>query len=238
MPIYKIAELNIDITPKYKKTAELLADYITDEKTVDFCVEAEQKEIDRLVAEGGIDFLSESCIINTLVCREILDNYNGLFFHSSAVMLDGGAYLFSAPSGTGKSTHTALWRKHFGKRVQMINDDKPIIRKKGEDFYVYGTPWRGKSNIGENISAPLKAVFLLERDSKNYVEKVSAGKAFAKLLEATLISRKQERMSKLLELYDEIFSLVPLYSLHCTISDEAVVTAYKAVIEQDLPKGV
>lgn len=231
MPIYKIADLNIEITPKYKQTAELLADYITPEKTVDFCVEAEQKEIDKLVADGGIDFLSESCIINTLVCREILDKYDGLFFHSSAIMFDGGAYLFSAPSGTGKSTHTSLWRKHFGQRVQMINDDKPIIRKKDGAFYVYGTPWMGKANIGANISAPLKAVFLLERDSRNYVEKISAGKAFAKLLEATLISRKQERMSRLLELYDEIFSVIPLYSLHCTISDEAVVAAYNALLK-------
>ncbi|WP_449074450.1 hypothetical protein [Ruminococcus sp.] len=229
MPIYKIADLNIEINPKYEKTREILANYITDEKTADFCVEAEQSEIDRLVAGGGIDYLSESCIINTLVCREILDNYDGLFFHSSALMFDGKAYIFSAPSGTGKSTHTALWRKHFGDRVTMINDDKPIIRKKDGVFYVYGTPWMGKSNIGANISAPLKAVFLLERDSKNYAEKVSAGRVFAKLLEATLISKKQDRMSKILELYDEIFSAVDLYLLHCTISDDAVTAAYDAI---------
>lgn len=229
MPIYRIADLNIEINPKYEKTVRILADYITDEKTADFCVEAEQGEIDRLMAEGGMDYLSESCIINTLVCREILNKYDGLFFHSSALMLDGGAYLFSAPSGTGKSTHTALWRKHFGNRVQMINDDKPIIRKKNGVFYAYGTPWMGKSNIGANISAPLKAVFLLERDSVNYAERVSAGRVFPKLLEATLISRKQESMSRILELYDEIFSAVPLYSLHCTISDEAVTAAYNAL---------
>ena len=191
MPIYKIADLNIEINPKYEKTSKQLAAYITDEKTADFCVEAEQSEIDRLVAGGGIDYLSESCIINTLVCREILDNYGG--------------------------------------RVQMINDDKPIIRKKGGVFYVYGTPWMVKSNIGANISAPLGAVFLLERDRVNYAEKVSAGKVFPKLLEATLISKKQDRMSKILELYDEIFSAVDLYSLHCTISDDAVTAAYDAI---------
>ena len=229
MPIYKIADLNIEINTKYKKTAQLLADYLTDESTFDFHIEVEQSDIDRLMAEGGSDYLCESCMINALVCREILDNYDGLFFHSSALMLDGNAYLFSAPSGTGKSTHTALWRKHFGDRVTMINDDKPIIRKKHGVFYVYGTPWMGKSNIGTNISAPLKAVFLLERDSKNFTEKVSAGKVFPKLLEATLISKKQSRMSRILELYDEIFSAVDLYSLHCTISDDAVMAAYNAI---------
>lgn len=229
MPIYRIADLNIEINPKYEKTREILANYITDEKTADFCVEAKQSEIDRLTANGDIDYMVENSIINTLVCGKILDSYDGLFFHSSALMFDGGAYVFSAPSGTGKSTHTALWRKHFGDRVTMINDDKPIIRKKDGAFYVYGTPWMGKSNIGANISAPLKAVFLLERDSKNYAEKVSAGRVFAKLLEATLISRKQDKMLKILELYDEIFSAVDLFSLHCTVSDEAVIAAYNAL---------
>lgn len=229
MPIYKIADLNIEINPKYEKTREMLADYISDESKADFCVEAKQSEIDKITADGEEQYLIENCIINTLICREILDNYDGLFFHSSALMFDGKAYLFSAPSGTGKSTHTALWRKHFGGKVRMINDDKPIIRKKDGIFYVYGTPWMGKSDIGANISAPLKAVFLLERDSKNYAEKVSVGKVFSKLLEATLVSKNQERMSKILELYDEIFSTVDLYSLHCTISDDAVTAAYNAI---------
>ena len=67
------------------------------------------------------------------------------------------------------------------------------------------------------------------RDRVNYAEKVSAGKVFPKLLEATLISKKQDRMSKILELYDEIFSAVDLYSLHCTISDDAVTAAYNAI---------
>ena len=81
-----------------------------------FCVEAEQSEIDRLVADGGIDYLSESCIINTLVCREILDNYDGLFFHSSALMFDGKAYIFFCAERNGKiHTHCTLakafWRQ-------------------------------------------------------------------------------------------------------------------------------
>ena len=111
MPIYKIADLNIEINPKYEKTSKQLAAYITDEKTADFCVEAEQSKIDRLVADGGIDYLSESCIINTLVCREILDNYDGLFFHSSALMFDGKASFLRRAER--ENPHTL----HFGKDI-------------------------------------------------------------------------------------------------------------------------
>ena len=228
MPIYKIADLNIEINPKYEKTSKQLAAYITDEKTADFCVEAEQSEIDRLVADGGIDYLSESCIINTLVCREILDNYDGLFFHSSALMLDGKAYLFSAPSGTGKSTHTALWQRHFGGRVQMINDDKPIIRKKGGVFYVYGTPWMGKADIGTNTKAPVKAVYILQRAEENTAVRVLPSQVMKQLLEATVIDVERSRMEKLLELLDEFFKETPLFLLGCNMDESAVMMAYNA----------
>ena len=231
MGIYRIIDLNVklDGCERTMKNAEpyLIKDY---DGSYDFEVKRDTEAAVKDLYEKWrgyrdiADFIYESRQFHT----KILD-YDGMMLHASAVVADGEAYLFSAPSGTGKSTHTALWQRHFGGRVQMINDDKPIIRKKGGVFYVYGTPWMGKSNIGANISAPLGAVFLFERDRVNYAEKVSAGKVFPKLLEATLISKKQDRMSKILELYDEIFSAVDLYSLHCTISDDAVTAAYDAI---------
>ena len=234
MPIYRIADLNVEVNPKFKICRKRLESYAVksnESGKTDIAISVSDDEIrerlrlsDNLSEQGAEDVL-----ILSKFCNAVLDGFDGFFFHSSCLELDGEGYVFSAVSGTGKSTHTALWRRHFGNRVTMINDDKPIIRKKDGVFYVYGTPWMGKSNIGANISAPLGAVFLLERDRVNYAEKVSAGKVFPKLLEATLISKKQDRMSKILELYDEIFSAVDLYSLHCTISDDAVTAAYDAI---------
>lgn len=68
-------------------------------------------------------------------------NFGGLMVHSSCVVVDGRAYLFSAPSGTGKSTHTALWLKKLGDRAFILNDDKPAVRYEDGTFYAYGTPW-------------------------------------------------------------------------------------------------
>ena len=86
-----------------------------------------------------------------------LVNFNGLMLHSSAVVMDGRAYLFSAPSGTGKSTHTQLWLDVFGEKAGILNDDKPALRRIDGKWYAYGTPWCGKEHWGCNASTPLSA---------------------------------------------------------------------------------
>ncbi|MCD8025469.1 MAG: hypothetical protein LUF33_00665 [Clostridiales bacterium] len=131
----------------------------------------------------------------------------------------------------GKSTHTALWRKHFGDRVTMINDDKPIVRKIDGKFYVFGTPWMGKSNIGQNTKAPVKAVFVLQRGKENRAERVAAGTVFKEILEATVVPSDREKMAVLLSLLDEFFSSVKLFRLTCNTDEEAVEIAYNAARE-------
>jgi len=81
--------------------------------------------------------------------------YDGLMLHASAVAYEGYAYLFSAPCGTGKSTHARQWQEHFGSdQVQIINDDKPAIRLIDNIFQVFGTPWSGKSEHNLNKQVP------------------------------------------------------------------------------------
>ena len=153
--------------------------------------------------------------------------------HSLWVMCS--AYLFLVPanvyfqavSGTG-NTRTALWRRHFGNMVTMINDDKPVIRKCDGKFYVYGTPWMGKANIGTNTKAPVKAVYILQRAEENTAVRVLPSQVMKQLLEATVIDVERSRMEKLLELLDEFFKETPLFLLGCNMDESAVMTAYNA----------
>lgn len=94
--------------------------------------------------------------------------YNILLMHGSALCMDGEAYIFAAPSGTGKSTHARLWREVFGDRVWMINDDKPLVRVEEERAFVFGSPWCGKHKLGCNGSARLKAVVELTTDRNKH----------------------------------------------------------------------
>lgn len=232
--IYKIADTNIKIEPFYKFTEQKLLPFITDETDFDFEVSFSQEEIIKRSKSTEnpcyIDEAEDVLILNYVI-KKMLTDFDGFFFHSSCLMLNGEAYAFTAPSGTGKSTHTALWRKHFGDRVTMINDDKPIIRKQNGIFYAYGTPWQGKSNIGNNIKAPVKAVFILQRGKENICKRVKTGEVFKQILQATIVPAEKENIAKLLSLLDEFFSSAELFSLVCNTDEQACITAYNSVFK-------
>ena len=231
MPIYNIADLNILINPSSEEIKKRISPYIVNSASFDFEVKVSQNDIAAYIAnskENCNSFMAESTLILTQICNRILENYNGFFFHSSSLMLDNEGYLFTAVSGTGKSTHTALWRKLFKEKVVMINDDKPIIRKKDGVFYVYGTPWMGKSDIGNNVKAPVKAVYILQRGEKNSAERIQIGAVFKNILEATVVPTDRKNMENLLSLLDEFFSSVQLFLLTCNMDIEAAQVAYNA----------
>ena len=236
MPVYRIAELNIRLAPEYDETINRLAPYLTDSKDVDFTIERDAQDFAAFEAKSNFPDrpdMNEGPYLYTLICKRILSDYNGFFFHSSALELDGEGYLFTALSGTGKSTHTRNWRRVFGDRVTMINDDKPLVRKIDGKFFVCGTPWMGKSDIGCNRVAPVKAVYVLQRGEDNRAERVSPGLVLKQLLEATLLPKNRSDMQKLLALFNDLFSEVPLILLTCNKDADAARVAYEAAQSTD-----
>lgn len=231
MPIYKIAELNIKITPVCPQTEKRLLPYLCDEQNFDFDASATQAEIDEYIKNSTnpcIPHLAEDAIVLTKISYAVLESYDGCFFHSSCLELDGEGYMFTALSGTGKSTHTRLWREYFGDRVTMINDDKPLIRRIDGKYYVCGTPWMGKSDIGCNMISPIKAIYVLKRGEENRAEPTSPGKVIRQLMEATLLPQNRENMINLLSLFDELFKSAKLIELHCNTDIEAAKIAFDA----------
>ncbi len=160
-----------------------------------------------------------------------LTAFNGLMLHSSAIEMDGRAYLFSANSGTGKSTHTGLWKKTFGDKVTYINDDKPIIRKIDGKFYVYGTPWSGKTDLNTNIKVPLAAIVFIERGVTNSIEPIDPAKeaVAVPMLEQTPRPRTPKLLEAMLNTADDLLTSTPLFRLRCNISEEAVYTSYNTL---------
>lgn len=164
---------------------------------------------------------------------ELLLNRDVLLFHCSALEMDGRAYLFTAHSGVGKSTHARLWRETFGSCVTMINDDKPLLRLQTDgSWWVYGTPYGGKDNLQNNISQTICGIVLLERSTENKIEPVSAKDAYPHLLAQTYHDKRQPQA--LLRTMDLLGSLakLPAYRLQCNISEQAVYTAYEALKEK------
>ena len=171
----------------------------------------------------------ESLALFRKLCNYCLENANGIIFHSSAIAVDGQAYLFTAPSGTCKSTHTRLWRELLGDRAVMINDDKPIIRCIDGEFYVYGTPWTGKHNLGMNARAKVKAICKIYQAKENVIKKASAQEMLFTILNQTLRPNEEMRMDILLGLIDKMLRKVDLYSLGCNISLDAAKLSYETM---------
>lgn len=178
----------------------------------------------------GLAFDLMEYMVTGSVFNKIMLTRGGCMLHSSAVVLDGTAYLFSADSGTGKSTHTQLWLEHFGDRAYIINDDKPVIRKVDGEWYVFGTPWSGKTDWNVNTKAKLGAIIFIERSEENFTNEISVGEAIPKFIKQTTRKIREDKMKMLLDIMEQLLTEVPVYRFGCNISDEAVVAIYDRIM--------
>lgn len=155
--------------------------------------------------------------------------FDGMMLHASAVVVDGRAYLFSAPSGTGKSTHTALWLQQFGSRAYILNDDKPALRLLEGQWYAYGTPWSGKHDLSTNARVPLAGICILHRGQENVIRPMPVRSAIPAILEQTLRPADAQQRLALLELLDRLLTQVPVWELSCNMEPEAARLSYEAM---------
>ena len=171
---YKIAGKVIEINSIYSQVHDYCRDYLSDGNT-DFSVtvseddiraerekSARENEFEGLPVKNYPDHYLEELAVYRKICEKMPD-YGTILFHGSVIAVDGAGYLFTAKSGTGKSTHTRLWREYFGDRAVMVNDDKPLISIGEDGVTAHGTPYNGKHRLGSNISGPLKAICILTR---------------------------------------------------------------------------
>ena len=170
----------------------------------------------------------ETIALQRKIAEQLFDA-DTLLFHGSVVAVDGQAYLFTAKSGTGKSTHTRLWRQVFGDRAVMVNDDKPFLRITEEGITVCGSPWNGKHRLGTNIQVPLKAICFLERGAENSIRQVTPQSLLSILLQQSNRPLQSRLMPKYLELVDKLSAGVALYRMKCIMDPMAAQIAYDAM---------
>ena len=198
----------------------------------------EQEELDREAAEEGFRFrkFTEPFLERTAIARafaEDLFDRGTLMLHGSAVALDGKGYLFTARSGTGKSTHTRLWCQAFGDRAVMINDDKPFVQCAGAEIMICGSPWSGKHGLDNNISVPLAGICLLERGKENKIRPISPAEAMPMLLKQGYCPLAEEKQPRYRQLVAELAERTALWHMTCTKAPEAALVAQKAMSESD-----
>lgn len=232
MAIYRIADLNIKINHKYKHVARLCEKYLAENQEIipDFEVSPSQADydIDKENLQGFSDAYLESISIYRQIARRVLD-YDGIILHAAVIEKDGRAYAFSAPSGTGKSTHIRLWTEAFGEEVRIINGDKPLIRLIDGTLFVYGTPWCGKEGYNINTKAPLDSLCFISRAKENSIKRIDKNAALSKIFTQVLMPENEEQAEKFFVMLNTIFDKVKFYALSCNMDVEAAHVAYEGM---------
>lgn len=238
--LYRIADVNVEIRSLYRRVQDMCQDYKTTQEPelmisiTEEAIASEAKLAQQNMQNEGLKVVCfsndyyETLAVYRQLSTQLLSR-NVFLFHGSVVAVDGLAYLFTAKSGTGKSTHVALWRKLFGGRAVMVNDDKPLIRVSADGVFVYGTPWNGKHHLGNNMVAPLKAICILSRGQQNAIAGISATEACPLLLKQTFMPELPLDVAKTLQLVNEMTKKVAFYHLHCNMDDEAALVSYNGM---------
>ena len=195
----------------------------------DIDLEREKSAREDMIEGCAVRVYSDGYLETLAVYRKIAEkmpDYDTFLFHGSCVSVDGAAYLFTAKSGTGKSTHTRLWRELLGDRAVMVNDDKPLIRVNEDGSAVaYGTPWDGKHRLSSNISVLLRAICILERSTDNSIREITKAEALPMLIQQAYRPADPVALAKTLALIDRLN--VRLYRLSCNMDISAATLSYE-----------
>ena len=162
---------------------------------------------------------------------EFLLGHDTLLLHGSAIALNGQGYLFTADSGTGKSTHTRLWREVFGSRAVMVNDDKPFVQLADGGVLLHGSPWSGKHGLDSNIAVPLKGICLLTRGAKNRITPATPEALLPMLEKQAYAPLTAEKAAISHSLLRRLSQRVPLWRMACSKDPDAARIAATAMLE-------
>lgn len=224
-----LAGIPVGISAIYPSTAEFMHDYLcSGEPEFSIAVSegdilyereksSEQDKADGIAVRNFSDNYLETLAILRKIAEKLPD-YNAVLFHGTVVAADSCAYMFTAPSGTGKTTHAGLWLSLLP-QAYILNGDKPFLRIMDKGVAAGGTPWQGKEGLGRNEILPLKSICILEQSAENNIEKITFNDALPTLVNQ--VYRHKASMLATLRLISEIGQRTELYRLRCNTDPEA-----------------
>ena len=223
----KIAGIVYKIEYLYEETKKYFNDYIlefpgAEEQENAIVISYTQSDIDatkELFEASSKEYREYGCIFDKIV--SMLPQMGMILMHGAAIEYHEKGYIFTAPSGTGKTTHIRLWKKYLGDEVAIVNGDKPEISFDEENVWMHGAPWCGKEGWQINKSVPLAGVCLLRRAEKNRIKEISAGEYLEFFMKQFYFDMKGDEFLTVLDLFDRMTKKVPFYLLECNISEEA-----------------
>ena len=227
----QLADKLIEIQTDSSELADFFKDYIVQEGPAEVTISCTKEEVlserDTLECDFPYSYLETLAILRKV--SEFLPAKRRLLIHGASISYQEKAYLFTAPSGTGKSTHIKLWRKYLGEEVRIVNGDKPFLSLEEPQTYIFGTPWAGKENWHRNCKMPLSGICFVQRGSSNSIRRLSPLEALPMIMNQVFMPKDATAVGLTLELIDLLLQRVPLYLLKCDISEAAVRCSFEAM---------
>lgn len=228
----KISNIPVAAKSRFAYAMDFCKEYIVHDQTPELVASVADEEL-QAELERATEAVHKEHAECVAIYRKIADQlpfYDRMVVHGAAITYKDAGILFVAPSGTGKSTHIKLWKKHLKQDVDIVNGDKPILHIQDDAVTVYGTPWAGKEGWQKNRCAPLKAICIVRQSKTNRIEKIAAQSQLASLLKQIYLPQGAAAIQKTLALFDALTNTVPIYILECDISKEAVEVAFNAIV--------
>ena len=223
-----LAGKNIAVTSIFDEVYDLCRNYLTD-ASPDIAVKVtpedivyekrlniRESEIEGIQVVDYKDSYLETLAVYRKIATKMLD-FDTFLMHGAVVAVGEKAWLFTAPSGTGKTTHINLWLKNITGSY-VVNGDKPLIHI-GDECTVYGTPWAGKEGMNRNIGIRLCGIVILNRGDENHIEKVPMTQILPVLIQQSYRPKTRLELEKTLSLLSRLGRKIPMYQLYCNMND-------------------
>lgn len=228
-----ICGMKLKIKNKYDMIEKLSEDYIIKEVIPDAVFEADEREIDNeLTRYPQFSRGYHECVVIFRKLCEFVIPHGIFFFHSAVVEFENNGYIFTGKSGTGKSTHAALWEKYMPSAV-IVNGDKPLIKLEDDGFYAYSTPWCGKEMKQKNKKVRVVGVCFIEQAKENFITELTSTQVISRIFDQTVYMKNPELNVMLMDMINKFITDIPFYLLKCDMSEAAVKIAYNKMKPED-----
>ena len=236
----RIAGFTSRVTSLFDSTRDYCRKYLTEEPPQwdimvtreDLAFEQEALRQEALEEGLRVRIFTDPFLERTAIQRKVAEylfDRDILMTHGSTVAVDGKAYLFTAKCGTGKSTHTRLWRQVFGQRAVMVNDDKPFLKLTEDGILACGSPWSGKHGLDTNVTLPLQGICILSRGKENRIRQISSEEALPMLLYQSYCPLEQAKRARFEELVRQLTESTPLWHMECNMNPSAAEVSHDAM---------
>ncbi len=237
MANYLLAGLVVDIQNRYPYLEKQCSPFrCDDDLTPDITVRVTQTELEeeaqKVTQRFSPGYVESICIYRKLCLQ--MPSFGGMFLHASVVRTENRGVAFLAPSGTGKSTHTALWQTLLGDKLEVINGDKPIVRFSGDHPVAFGTPWAGKEDLYKKDNVILTDLCFLERAEENTCTPLSREDALTRIVHQVILPTQAKGAVETLDLLDRLLRYCRIWKICCNTDLSAAQIAYNTITKTDL----